>query len=102
VQLVEGIAPGGGPLDMPPLPGLDRGLVAFMRDLPGHPAGGELIAGFLRVVPGVEVDPDVIGQRAQVIEFVQRRGQQRGVVPTRRGQHAVQQDAVAVHHATDS
>jgi hypothetical protein len=28
-----------------------------MRDLSGHPAGGELIAGFLRVVPGVEVDP---------------------------------------------
>jgi hypothetical protein len=45
------------------------------------------------------VDPDVIGERAEVIEFVQRGGQQRGVVPVRRGQHAVRRDAVPVGHA---
>jgi hypothetical protein len=53
-------------------------------DFPGHAAGGELVAGFLRVVAGVEVDPDVIGQRAEVAELVQRGGQQRGVVAVRR------------------
>jgi hypothetical protein len=70
-----------------------------VRDLAGHSADGELIAGFLRVVPGVEVDPDLVRQRAEVIEFVQRSGQERGVVPVRRGQHAVQRDAVPVGHA---
>jgi hypothetical protein len=43
-----------------------------MGDFAGHAAGGELVAGFLRVVAGVEVDGDVIRERAEVVEFVQR------------------------------
>src|SRR5512142_821667 len=48
LQPVEGVVPGIRALDVPPLAGLDRGLVSFMCDLPGHSPGGELVAGFLR------------------------------------------------------
>jgi transposase IS116/IS110/IS902 family protein len=47
LQLVEGVVPGVRPFDVPSLPGLDRGLVALVGDLPGHAASGELVAGFL-------------------------------------------------------
>jgi hypothetical protein len=77
--------PGVGPLHVPALPGLDRGLVALMGDFPGHAAAVEFVAGLLRVVAGVEVDGDVIRERAEVVEFVQRGGQQRGVVPAPTG-----------------
>src|ERR1700677_4825299 len=97
LQPVEAVVPGVGPLDVPALPGLDRGLVAFAGDLPGHAAGGELVAGVPGVVAGVEVDGDVAGQRSELLEFVQRGGQQRGVVPVRRGQHPVERDAVALY-----
>src|SRR5277367_1995343 len=56
LQSVEAVVPGVGPFDVPSLPGLDRGFVAFAGDFPGHAAGGELVAGFLGVVAGVEVD----------------------------------------------
>src|SRR5260370_15712415 len=74
LQPAEAVVPGAGPLDVPPLPGPDRGLIAFTGDSPGHAAGGELVAGLLLSVPGVEVHPDVVGQRAEVVEFVQRLG----------------------------
>jgi hypothetical protein len=45
-----------------------------MGDVPGHAAAGELVAGLLRVVASVEVDGDVIRERAEVVEFVQRGG----------------------------
>jgi hypothetical protein len=45
-------------------PGLDGRLVALMGDLAGHSPRGKLIAGGLGVIPGVEVDPDVIGPGA--------------------------------------
>ena len=86
-------------LDGPALPGLDGCLLAFMGDLPGHAASGQLVAGFLRVVPGVQVHPHVTGHRAELAELVQRGRQQQGVVPVRRGQHPVQRNAVAVGHA---
>src|SRR2546430_340263 len=98
LQPAEGVVPGIGPLDVPALPGLDRGLVALAGDFPGHAPSGELVAGLLRVVAGVEVDSDVIGQRANIIEFVQRGGQQRGVVPVRRGEHPAERDAVPLDH----
>src|SRR5260370_25177650 len=78
LQPVEAVVRGAGPLDVPPLPGPDGGLIAFTGDSPGHAAGGELVAGLLRVVPGVEVHPDVVGQRAEVVEFVQRVGASSG------------------------
>ena len=96
LQPVEAVVPGVGPLDVPALPGLDRGLVALMGDFAGHATAGEFVAGLLRVVAGVQVDGDVIRQRADLVEFVQRGGQQRGVVPVRRGQHPAQRDAVAL------
>ena len=86
--------PGVGPFDVLAPPGLDRGLVALMGDLPGHAASGELVAGLLRIVPGVEMDGDVAGQRPDVIEFVQRGGQERGVMPVCRGQHPAGRDAL--------
>ena len=98
LQPVECVMPGVRPLDVPALPGLDRGLIALMGDFAGHAAGGELVAGLLRVVAGIQVHPDIVGQRAEVIEFVQRGGQQRGVVPVRRGEHPVQGDAVSLGH----
>src|SRR5215475_1602028 len=62
LQPAEAVVPGVCPLDVPPLPGLDRGLAALTGDLAGHAAGGELVPGVLRVITGVEVDGDVIRQ----------------------------------------
>jgi hypothetical protein len=38
----------------------------------GHAAGREPVTGLLRVVAGVEVNTDVIGQQAEFSEFVCR------------------------------
>ena len=75
------------------LPGLDRHLVAFMGDFAGHAASFQLVAGLLRVVVGVEVNRDVVPQQAELIEFVKRGSQQRGVVPVRGGEYPAQRDA---------
>ena len=83
---------------MPALPGLDRGFVALMGDFPRHAASGELVAGLLRVVARVEMDGDVAGQRPDAAEFVQRGGQERGVVPVRGGQHPAERDALSLNH----
>src|ERR1700756_5595956 len=56
LQPVEGVVPGIGPLHVPALPGLDGGLVALMGDFPGHAASGELAAGLVRVVAGIQVN----------------------------------------------
>src|SRR5437764_11292008 len=40
LQPVEAVVPGVGPLDGPALPGLDRGLLALMGDVPGQAAAG--------------------------------------------------------------
>jgi hypothetical protein len=69
-----------------------------MGDFPCHAASGELVAGLLRVVARVEMDGDVAGQRPDVIEFVQRGGQERGVMPVRRGQHPAERDALPLNH----
>src|SRR5437764_14634701 len=86
LQPVEGVVPGVGPLDVPALPGLDRGLVALMGDVPGHAAPGEFVVGLLRVVTRIEMDGDVSGERLEVGEFVRRWGQQRGAVSVRGGE----------------
>ncbi len=99
LQAVEVVVPGVGALDVPALPGLDRVLVTLAGDFAGHAADGELVAGLARVVAGVEVDDDVIRQRADPVEFVQRGGQQRGVVPVRRGEHPAERDALSLDHA---
>ena len=83
-QPADDVAPGTCTLDGPALPGLEGCLLAFVGDLPGHAAPGQFVAGFSGVVPGVQADPDVCGQRAEVIELVQRGCQQRGVVPAGR------------------
>jgi hypothetical protein len=44
------------------------------------------------------MDGDVAGRRPDVIEFVQRGGQQRGVMPVRRGQHPAERDAAPLDH----
>lgn len=70
LQPVEAVVPGVRPLDVPALPGLERGLVALMGYLPGHSPCCQLIAGFLRVVPGVEVHAGLIGQRPELGEVL--------------------------------
>jgi hypothetical protein len=85
-------------LDVPALPGLDRGLVVPMGNVPGHAASGELASGLLRVIARVQMDGDVIGLRADVVEFVQRGGQERGIVLVRRGEHAAERDALTLDH----
>src|ERR1700745_3605396 len=99
LEAVEVVVPGVGALDGPALPGLDGRLLALAGHLPAKAASGQLAAGLVRVVPGVQVHPDVTGQRAELAELVQRRGQQPGVVPVRRGEHAVQREAEPVSHA---
>ena len=69
-----------------------------MSDVAGQAAGGELVAGLLRVIACVEVDGDVVRERAEVVEFVQRGGQQRGVVPVRRGEHPAERNALLPDH----
>ena len=90
--------PGVGPLHVPALPGLDRSLVALAGDFAGQAAAVELVAALLRVVARVEMDGDVVGQRSDVAEFVQRGGQQRGVVPVRGGEHPAERDAAPLDH----
>src|SRR5260370_12617743 len=51
LQPAEAVVPGAGPLDVPPLPGPDRGLIAFTGDSPRHPPCRDLVAGLLRAVP---------------------------------------------------
>ena len=96
---VEAVVPGVGALDVPPLAGLDRRLLALVRDFAGHAAGGEFGAGLVRVVAGVQVDGDVVGQRPEVIQQVQRGGQQRGVVAVRPGQDPAERYPVTIRHA---
>ena len=69
-----------------------------MSDFPGHAVAGELVAGLLRVVPGVEMDGDGAGQRPDVFELVQGGGQERGVVPVRGGGHAAERDALPLDY----
>ena len=88
--------PGVGPIDVPPLTCLDRRFIPFMGDVPAHAASVELVAGLLRVIARVQVHGDVVRQRAEIIKFVQRGGQRRGVVPIRRREHPVQRDPVAL------
>ena len=79
LQPVEGVVPGVGPLDVPALPGLDRGLVALMGDVAGHAAGGQFIAGLARVLtrrPGKELH--VTGQRPELAETGRARGASSG------------------------
>jgi hypothetical protein len=52
------------------LPGLDRGRVAFTGDFPSHAAGRQLDADLARVVADVEVDRDVVQERADLVELV--------------------------------
>src|ERR1700745_1862287 len=84
LEAVEVVVPGVGAVDVAPLPGVSGGLAAFTGDGPGHAAPGEPAAGLLRVIARVEMDGDVLGQRPEVAEFVQRVGQERGVVAVRR------------------
>jgi hypothetical protein len=62
------VQPGVCPFDGPALPGLVRGLVALWA-MSRHAAAGEFVVGLLRVIPGVEVDGDVVRERAEVVEF---------------------------------
>ncbi|KUN73385.1 hypothetical protein AQJ46_09285 [Streptomyces canus] len=72
---------------MPPLTCLDRCLLALVRDAALQSAFVETGAGLVRVVAGVQVHGDVVGQRSQVDQAVQGRGEQRGVVTVRTRHH---------------
>jgi DNA-binding CsgD family transcriptional regulator len=58
ITSAEVVVPGVGALDRPAPPGLDRGLVALVRDFPAHAAGSELLTGLLRVVGAAVGSPN--------------------------------------------
>src|SRR6266571_8318930 len=55
LQPVERVFPGVCAFDVPPLTGLNRGLITFVCDLAGHAATGQLRAGLVRVIASVQV-----------------------------------------------
>lgn len=61
-----------------------------MRDAAVEAAFVEQGAGLVGVVVGVQVDGDVVGQRTQVVQAVQGRGEQWGVVAVGAGQDVTQ------------
>src|SRR3954447_2262779 len=67
-----------GALDVPTPAGLDRRLLALVRDLAVQAAVGQQGTGPARVVAGVEVHGDLLGQRAQPGQPVEGRFEQRG------------------------
>ena len=79
--------------------GLDGRLLALVRDAAVQAAFVEQGAGLVRVVAGVQMHGDVVGQRLQVVQAVQGRGEQRGVVAVGTGQDTAQWNAVPVRHA---
>jgi DNA-binding CsgD family transcriptional regulator len=85
ITSAEAVGPGGGALDRPAPPGLDRGLVAPVRDFPAHTTGSELLTGLLRVVGGAEMDFDLVRERLQFLHLVQGGSQQDEVVAARAG-----------------
>jgi hypothetical protein len=93
---MEGVLPGVGPFDVPSLACLDRRLLPLVRDAAVQVAFVEQGARLVRVVAGVQVHGDVVGQRSQA---VQGRGEQRGVVTVRSSQHAAQRDSITIRHA---
>jgi hypothetical protein len=50
------------------LGGLDRGLLALVRDLAAQTTFGQQVASLVRVVTGAEVHSDVLGQRAEIVK----------------------------------
>ncbi len=56
-------------------------------------------AGLVRVVAGVQVHGDVVRQKSQVVQTIQSRGEERGVVTVGSGQHAAQRNSVTIRHA---
>jgi hypothetical protein len=96
LQPVERVVPGVGPLDVPTSAGLDRCLLALVCDLPAQPAISESLASLARVVAGVEMDGDLVGQRAEIAQQVQGRSQQRRVVALCPDQDPAQRDALAL------
>ena len=74
---VEGVVPGVGALDLPAAAGLDGCFLALVGNLSMQAASGEFVAGLGGVVAGVQVHGDVVGQRTEVVEFVQSRSQKR-------------------------
>lgn len=91
--MVEGVLSGVGPFDVPPLACLDGRLLALVRDAAVQAARGKFGAGPVRVVAGVQVHGDVVGQRPEVVQAVQGRGKLREVVAVRSGKDAPQRNS---------
>lgn len=89
-EAVEGVLRGTGALHVPPPTFLDRRLLAFVRDAAVQAAFIEQNAGLVGVVAGVQVDGGVVGWRSEVLQAVQGRGEQRGVVAVDPGQDTAQ------------
>jgi len=70
-----------------------------VRDAAVQAAFVEQGAGLVRVVAGVQVHGDVVGQRSQVVQAVQGRGEQWGVVAVRSSRRAAQRDSITIRHA---
>ncbi|GAA2271524.1 hypothetical protein GCM10010430_66730 [Kitasatospora cystarginea] len=87
-----------GALDMPSPGGLDRRLGPLARDLTAQLPLVEHGTGLVRVVAGVEVDGDLVGQRPKSLQEIESWRQERRVVAVGAGQDAAERDAVAIGH----
>lgn len=76
----ESVLPGVSAFDMPTLTGLDGRLLPLVRNASVQAAFVERSAGPVRVAADVQVHADVVGQRPEVVQTVQGRGEQRGAV----------------------
>lgn len=97
-EAVEGVLPGVGPFDLPPLACLDGRLLALVRDAAVQVACGQFGACLVRCVAGVQVDGDLVGQRPEVVQEVQGRGEQWGVVAVCSGQDPAERDSLTICH----
>lgn len=64
---LEGVLPGVRALDMPALASLDGRLLPLVRNRVMQAAFADSRAGWGRVIPGVQVHGDGVGQGAEVI-----------------------------------
>src|SRR4051812_39323766 len=87
-ESMEGVLPGVGALYVSAPCGLAGSFLALVCDPASQSAFVEGGSGLARVVAGVQVHGEVVGQPAQAVQTVQGRGEQRRVVAVRSGQDA--------------
>ncbi|BDM70107.1 hypothetical protein HEK616_35940 [Streptomyces nigrescens] len=99
VKLKPRLYQGVGALDGPAASVVDRDHDALGLDPPLAAEIGQQFAGDRGVVARVKVHRDLLRQRElETPQLLQRRAQERGVVPVRAGHHTAQRDPASVGH----